>query len=72
MSMYTSIGTPILNVNRNAYLLPCDNIGMSIGTRIKEARRTAKMTQKELAAKVGVKQATISELETAECKCTLA
>lgn len=39
---------------------------MSIGTRIKEARRAAKMTQKELAAKVGVKQATISELETGE------
>ena len=36
---------------------------MSIGTRIKEARRDKKLTQKQLADKVGVKQPTLSELE---------
>lgn len=36
---------------------------MSIGTRIKEARREAKLTQKQLAGKVGIKQSTLSELE---------
>jgi len=60
------IGTPILNVNRNADLFFNDNIGMSIGSRIREARKNAKLSQKELALKVGVKQSTISELETGE------
>lgn len=36
---------------------------MSIGTRIKEARRDKKLTQKQLADKVGIKQPTLSELE---------
>lgn len=53
-------------VNRISDLFFNDNIGMSIGTRIKEARRDIKMTQKELSAKVGVAQATLSELETGE------
>lgn len=39
---------------------------MSIGTRIREARKSANMTQQQLAAKSGIKQATISELETGE------
>ncbi|HEY0062490.1 MAG TPA: XRE family transcriptional regulator [Telluria sp.] len=60
------IGTPILIVNRNSDLLLSDNIGMSIGTRIREARRIAKLTQKELASKVGMSQAALSELETGE------
>lgn len=52
--------------DRQTYFISDQNIGMSIGTRIKEARRDAKMTQKELCAKVGIKQGTLSELETGE------
>lgn len=50
--------------------MPNDNIGMSIGSRIKEARRAAKLTQKELAKKVGMAQASLSELETGESQGT--
>lgn len=39
---------------------------MSIGTRIREARKSAKLTQAQLATKVGMKQGTLSELETGE------
>lgn len=60
------IGVPILSVNRNSYLNRADNIGMSIGTRIRDARKQANLTQGQLAARVGVKQSTISELETGE------
>jgi SOS-response transcriptional repressor LexA len=68
--MKTSIGVPILKVNRHADLMPLDNIGMSIGKRIKEARRAAKLTQKGLAAKVGMSQGALSELETGESNST--
>lgn len=43
---------------------------MSIGSRIREARRAAKLTQKELAQKVGMAQASLSELETGESQRT--
>jgi transcriptional regulator with XRE-family HTH domain len=43
---------------------------MSIGSRIREARRAAKLTQKELAQKVGMAQASLSELETGESQST--
>lgn len=46
--------------------MPADNIGMSIGSRIREARQAAKLTQKALAQKVGMAQASLSELETGE------
>lgn len=70
MFMKGSIGTPILSVNRYTDLMPKDNIGMSIGSRIKEARRAAKLTQKDLAKKVGMAQASLSELETGESQST--
>lgn len=70
MFMNTIIGTPILDVNRYSDLMPNDNIGMSIGSRIKEARRAAKLTQKALAQKVGMAQASLSELETGESQGT--
>lgn len=70
MSMSDSIGTPILFVNRDTDLMPTDNIGMSIGSRIKEARKAAKLTQKELAKRVGMAQASLSELETGESQST--
>lgn len=70
MFMNTSIGTPILEVNRYSDLVTNDNIGMSIGSRIREARRAAKLTQKALAQKVGMAQASLSELETGESQGT--
>jgi transcriptional regulator with XRE-family HTH domain len=39
---------------------------MSIGSRIREARKSANMTQQQLADKSGLKQAALSELETGE------
>lgn len=39
---------------------------MSIGTRIRDARKRAKLTQKQLADRVGMQQATLSQLETGE------
>jgi len=64
------IGNPICEVNRNSEVLPIDNIDMSIGSRIREARRAAKLTQKALAQKVGMAQASLSELETGESQGT--
>ncbi|OBX36953.1 HTH-type transcriptional regulator PrtR [Halomonas elongata] len=61
--------------NRNAYIVGtgtpfCNTIGapisfddMSIGDRVRRARKKAGLTQKELGDKVGLKQATISGLE---------
>jgi phage repressor protein C with HTH and peptisase S24 domain len=57
------MGTPVLDVNRFSGSFPADNIGMSIGSRVKQARKQAKMTQIELAARSGLKQSTISDLE---------
>lgn len=37
---------------------------MSIGTRIREARKSVNMTQAQLAKKAGIVQSTLSELET--------
>jgi transcriptional regulator with XRE-family HTH domain len=39
---------------------------MSIGSRIKETRKFRGMSQKDLAAKIGIKQPSLSELETGE------
>jgi transcriptional regulator with XRE-family HTH domain len=71
--MRSNIGAPISKVNLNnryAYAGLCKNIGMSIGERIRAARKRAGMTQPELAKKVGMKQATLSQLETGESKTT--
>jgi len=61
--MNTIMGTPVFSVNRKTGLMLRDNIGMSIGARIKQARAAAKMTQIELASRSGLKQSTISDLE---------
>lgn len=63
MSIGNNIGTPIVVVNRNSDCTPLENIGMSIGKRLYEARKEAGLTQNQLALKSGVKQPTISELE---------
>lgn len=57
------IGIPVSSVNRYSGINCCDNIGMAIKDRIKEARKDAKLTQIELADRSGVKQSTISDLE---------
>lgn len=57
------MGSPVLKVNRFSGSFPSDNIGMSIGTRVKQARKAAKMTQVELAKRSGLNQSTISDLE---------
>jgi phage repressor protein C with HTH and peptisase S24 domain len=57
------MGTPVFGVNRFSGFLPSDNIGMSIGTRVKQARKAARMTQIELATRSGLKQSSISDLE---------
>lgn len=57
------MGTPVTEVNRFSGSFQIDNIGMSIGTRTKQARKAAKMTQAELASRSGLKQSTISDLE---------
>lgn len=43
---------------------------MSIGKRIKEARKLRGLSQNELAAKIGIKQPTLSELESGESQGT--
>jgi transcriptional regulator with XRE-family HTH domain len=43
---------------------------MSIGSRIREARKLRAMSQKELATKIGIKQPSLSELETGESQGT--
>ena len=61
--MNTIMGTPVFPVNRYSGFVPVENTGMSIGNRVKQARKAAKMTQIELAAKSSLKQSTISDLE---------
>lgn len=66
------MGTPVFSVNRNSGLMLRDNIGMSIGARIKQARAAAKMSQIELATRSGLKQSTISDLEVGKSQGTTA
>ncbi|WP_170825725.1 LexA family protein [Halomonas caseinilytica] len=66
--------------NRNAYIVGtgtpfCNTIGapisfdgMSIGDRVRRARKKAGLTQKQLGDAVGVRQATISDLEKGESR----
>jgi transcriptional regulator with XRE-family HTH domain len=63
MSIRTIIGIPINEVNRYSDLISRENIGMTIGQRIKAARQEIPLTQTELGTKVGLRQSTISELE---------
>lgn len=57
------MGTPVFKVNRFSGNELSDNIEMSIGSRVKLARKAAKLTQAELASRSGLKQSTISDLE---------
>ncbi|HQS38527.1 MAG TPA: helix-turn-helix transcriptional regulator, partial [Methylotenera sp.] len=62
--MYEIIGQPMQYVNRQTYLNFIDNELMTIfGERLKQARLEAGLSQGELAALVGIKQATVAEAE---------
>jgi SOS-response transcriptional repressor LexA len=52
------------NACLQAYRRPCENKQMEFKHRVKAARKYAGLKQGELAAKVGIKQATISDIET--------
>lgn len=73
-SMSDSIGKPILFVNRQTELQPYQNPDMSkalpplisFGERLRFARKEARLTQKQLAVKVGMSQSNLSELENGE------
>lgn len=53
-------------VNRNSDSFLYKNPDMSIGARVREARKDAKLTQEQLAKRVGIRQSTLSELENGE------
>ena len=57
------MGTPVLFVNRFSVINPDNNVGMTIGQRLRQARKAAKLTQEELAIRTGIKQSTLSDLE---------
>jgi phage repressor protein C with HTH and peptisase S24 domain len=63
ISMEPIMGTPVISVNRFSGFGSGNNIGMSIGTRLKQARKVVNLTQVELATRSGLKQSTISDLE---------
>ena len=60
----------MLVVNSFAYPILDKNTGMSIGKRAREARREAKLTQGYVCDKIGIKQPTLSALETGESEGT--
>jgi transcriptional regulator with XRE-family HTH domain len=68
--MESIIGAPIFYVNRHTDVYIGENINMSIGQRIKERRKAIGLTQSQLAAKVGMKQSSISELENGDSSST--
>jgi phage repressor protein C with HTH and peptisase S24 domain len=57
------MGTPVFKVNRFSGFVPRDNTGMSIGNRVKQARKALGLTQTELAKRSSLKQSSISDLE---------
>jgi transcriptional regulator with XRE-family HTH domain len=63
MSIPSNIGVPIIDVNRNSDASLYHNGGMSVGNRLREARKEAGLTQAELGTKVGMTQVSISDLE---------
>lgn len=58
------------NVNRNSDLNIGDNLPMNIGDRVREARKEKGLSQGKLAAKVGIRQPTLSDLENGESSST--
>jgi transcriptional regulator with XRE-family HTH domain len=68
--MTDNIGKSIFQVNRKIYAGLHKNSYMTLGNRLKEARKDARLTQKELASKVGMTQPTLSDLESGNSKGT--
>lgn len=64
------IDVPIFEINRENYIDMYQNVYMSIGQRIREARKRIGMSQAALASKVGIKQPTLSALETGDSEGT--
>jgi transcriptional regulator with XRE-family HTH domain len=63
MFMDQIMGTPVLFVNRFSVIDTDNNVAMTIGQRLKQVRKERGLTQVELAARVGMKQSTLSDLE---------
>ncbi|WP_410843820.1 helix-turn-helix domain-containing protein [Paraburkholderia sp.] len=63
MFMARNIATPITRVNRKSYGALYKNSDMTLGERLKAARKHAKLTQEALAKRVGMSQPTLSDLE---------
>jgi transcriptional regulator with XRE-family HTH domain len=61
--MARNIATPITRVNRKSYGALYKNSDMTLGERLKAARKHAKLTQEVLAKRVGMSQPTLSDLE---------
>lgn len=57
------MGVPVFDVNRFSGFNSMENTGMSIGTRLKQARKDARLSQIELEKRSGVSQSAISDLE---------
>lgn len=66
--MIATIGNPFNTVNRN--IVPSQKITSTVGTRVKEAREEAGISQTGLAKKLGLAQATICGLEKGASKGT--
>ena len=52
------------SVNRHIYVFECDYLEMTIGQRATRARKAAGLSQEEVCKRVGIKQPTLSALET--------
>jgi transcriptional regulator with XRE-family HTH domain len=63
-----------ISVNNNnrltTYNLNCSLVTMSLGERLRKARLTAQLTQKQLAEKAGITQQMVSRLETGKAQGT--
>jgi transcriptional regulator with XRE-family HTH domain len=70
MSIENIIGVPIPVVNRNSDLVSNQNIGMTIGERIRSTRKEIGMGQTELGKKAGMSQSALSEVENGDSAST--
>lgn len=70
ISMRTIVGVPNAKVNRNSDAVLRENVGMSIGLRVKAARERAELSQAELARRAGMGRSSLAELESGDTKST--
>jgi len=62
------IDASIIDCNRGIYRRRCDDVDMSIGGRIKLLRESAGLSQPELARRIGIKQPSLSSIESGNTK----